>query len=101
LACARALITVHPAEHKNEMKILEHSESHIVRLSDGSIWQIFPGDLDLTLSWLPTTEIQLFDINDHVASHGLINCDDGSVVRVRPPGEPWPEEHVKALLKGG
>ena len=28
-----------------------HSESHIVLLEDGSRWQIFPGDLDLTLDW--------------------------------------------------
>ena len=82
LACGRALIDVPPAEHK--MRILAHSESHIVQLSDGSVWQIFPGDIDLTLNWLPTTELQLFDINDHIAAHGLINCDDGSVVRVRP-----------------
>jgi hypothetical protein len=83
------------------MKILAHSESHIVKLSDESVWQIFPGDIDLTLAWLPTTELQLFEINDHVASHGLINCDDGSVVRVRRPGERWPEDRVKALLKQG
>jgi hypothetical protein len=83
------------------MKILAHSESHMVKLSDGSLWQIFPGDIDLTLAWLPTTELQLFDINDHVASHGLINCDDGSGVRVRPPGERRPDERVKALLKDG
>jgi hypothetical protein len=89
----------HIAEHK--MKILAHSESHIVKLSDGSVWQIFPGDIDLTLGWLPTTELQLFEINDHVASHGLINCDDGSCVRVRPPGERWPEQRVKDLLKHG
>jgi hypothetical protein len=43
----------------------------------------------------------LFEINDHVASHGLINCDDGSCVRVRPPGERWPEQRVKDLLKHG
>jgi hypothetical protein len=86
---------------EQQMKILAHSESHIVKLSDGSVWQIYPGDIDLTLGWLPTTEIQLFEINDHVASHGLINCDDGSVVRVRPPGERWPAERVKALLKDG
>jgi ubiquitin C-terminal hydrolase len=99
MACDRALTHVPTAEQK--MKILAHSESHIVKLSDGSVWQIYPGDIDLTLNWLPTTELQLFEINDHVASHGLINCDDGSVVRVRPPGERWPEERIKALLKHG
>jgi hypothetical protein len=41
------------------MKILEHSESHIVKLDDGSTWQIFPGDIDHTLKWLPTTELRL------------------------------------------
>jgi len=87
------------AEHK--MKLLVHSESHIVKLSDGSVWQIFPGDIDLTLGWQLTTELQLFEINDRVAPHGLIKCDDGSVVRVRPPGERWPEDRVKALFKQG
>jgi hypothetical protein len=65
-------------------RVLEHPESHIVKLDDGSIWQIFPGDIDLTLKWLPTTELRLFEINDEVASHALINADDGTRVRVRP-----------------
>jgi hypothetical protein len=43
------------------MKILEHIESHIVKLNDGSTWQIFPGDIDQTLKWLPTTELRLFE----------------------------------------
>jgi hypothetical protein len=30
-----------------------HSESHIVELDDGSRWQIFPGDIDLTLTGSP------------------------------------------------
>ena len=46
------------------MKILEHAESHIVKMQDGSAWQIFPADLDQTLTWLPTTELRLFEIND-------------------------------------
>lgn len=29
----------------------------MVELDDGSRWQIFPGDLDLTLNWKPETEI--------------------------------------------
>jgi hypothetical protein len=35
------------------MKIRSHAECHIVELEDGSRWQIFPGDLDLTLNWKP------------------------------------------------
>jgi hypothetical protein len=83
------------------MKIMQHSESHIVKLGDGSTWQIFPGDIDATLAWLPTTELRLFEINDDIASHALINADDGTRVRVRPLGERWPENKVKTILKQG
>ena len=41
------------------MKIRSHSESHLVELDDGSKWQIFPGDLDVTLNWQPDTELKL------------------------------------------
>ena len=83
------------------MKILQHPESHLVKLDDGSTWQIFPGDIDLTLTWLPTTELRLFEINDEIASHALINSDDGTRVRVRPLGERWPADQVKKMLKQG
>ncbi|WP_029584372.1 hypothetical protein [Bradyrhizobium sp. URHD0069] len=83
------------------MKILEHTESHIVKLDDGSTWRIFPGDIDRTLMWLPTTELKLFEINDEVASHALINSDDGTFVRARPQHEQWPAEEVKDSLKQG
>jgi hypothetical protein len=83
------------------MKILEHRESHIVKLYDGSSWQIFPGDIDQTLTWLPTTELHLFEINDDIASQALINTDDGTRVRVCPLGERWPEAKAKQILKQG
>jgi hypothetical protein len=83
------------------MKIVEHTESHIVKLDDGSTWRIFPGDIDRTLMWLPTTELKLFEISDEVASHALINSDDGTFVRVRPQHEQWPAEKVKDSLKQG
>ena len=83
------------------MKILEHRESHIVKLYDGSTWQIFPGDIDQTLTWLPTTELRLFEINDEIASHALINTDDGTRIRVRPLGERWPDTKTKNILKQG
>jgi hypothetical protein len=83
------------------MRILEHPESHIVKLDDGSIWQIFPGHIDLTLKWLPTTELRLFEINDEVASHALINADDGTRIRVRPQGDRWPVGKVKDILREG
>jgi hypothetical protein len=83
------------------MKILEHSESHIVKMQDGSAWQIFPGDVDQTLAWLPTSELRLFEINDDIATHAFINIDDGTRVRVRALGEPWPEARTKRVLKNG
>src|SRR5450755_3075500 len=85
---------------KVQMKILEHPESHIVKLDDGSTWQIFPGDIDHKLKWMPTTELRLFEVNDEVASHALINSDDGTHVRVRPQGERWPAAKVKHILSG-
>lgn len=85
----------------HHMKILEHPESYLVKLDDGSTWQIFPGDTAHTLAWLPTTELRLFEINDGVASHALINSDDGTRVRVLPQGVEWPRGKLKDVLKQG
>ena len=38
------------------MRIKQHDRSHIVELSDGSAWRIWPGDTPKTLQWLSTTE---------------------------------------------
>jgi hypothetical protein len=54
------------------MKIRSHSESHIVELDDGSRWQIFPGDRDLTLNWKPETDLAVVRIDDEVSSHALV-----------------------------
>ena len=71
------------------MKIRSHSESHLVELDDGSEWQIFPGDLNVTLIWRPDTELKLVRIEDPASSHALI-ADDNSSVRVIPVGGKWP-----------
>ncbi len=63
--------------------------------------QIFPGDIDHTLKWLPTTELELFEMSDDVALHALINSEDGTRVRVQPQGERWPVKKVKDVLKQG
>ena len=81
------------------MKIKSHSESHIVELDDGSRWQIFPGDLDLTLNWKPETDIVVVPIDDEVSSHALIGGD--ATVRVIRAGESWPVREVKSVLKDG
>ena len=83
------------------MKIRRHSESHLVELDDGSKWQIFPGDLDVTLNWRPDTDLKLVLIDDEVSSHALVSTGDNSSVRVLPLGKDWPVREVKAILKDG
>ncbi|WP_091965587.1 hypothetical protein [Bradyrhizobium shewense] len=75
------------------MKIRSHSESRIVELEAGSRWQIFPGDLDLTLDWKPETELTVVQAEDEVDTHKVVG--GGGKVRVRPAGESWPAKDVK------
>jgi hypothetical protein len=84
---------------RDSMKIRSHSESHIVELDDGSRWQIFPGDLDLTLDWKPETDLAVVPIDDEVSSHALIG--EGRTVRVIPAGESWSVREVRSVLKDG
>ena len=81
------------------MKIRSHSESHIVELDDGSLWQIFPGDLDLTLSWKPETDLSIERSSDRLSSHVLVTPADQSRVRVIAAGEQWPIPEVKKALR--
>src|ERR1700758_2785075 len=39
------------------MFIKKHDKSRIVELEDGFLWRIWPGDIALTLNWLPTTDV--------------------------------------------
>ena len=83
------------------MKIIRHSESHIVGLEDGSQWQIFLGDIDLTLGWLPTTDLEVVEMRDDVSSHALVDKVEGTRVRVLPVGEKWPASEIEDILKDG
>ena len=67
------------------MKIRSHSESHIVKLDDGSRW--------------PETDLAVVPIDDEVSSHALVG--EGGKVRVIPAGESWPVPEVKSVLKDG
>ena len=79
------------------MKIIKHSESHIVELEDGSTWQIYVADLDLTLGWQPDTDLKLVRSDNDISSHVLISADDNKSVRVIPVGEDWPVTKGPAL----
>lgn len=83
------------------MRIKQHDRSHIVELSDGSTWRIWPGDVSKTLQWLPTTELDVADIDDDVCSHALITRSDGSRVRAIRANEEWPADMVRRALGEG
>ncbi|WP_128970630.1 hypothetical protein [Bradyrhizobium tropiciagri] len=83
------------------MKIKSHSESHIVELENGSQWQIFPGDLDVTIGWKSETDLKLIRIYDEVSSHALVRSADNERVRVLPVGERWPIKEVRMILREG
>jgi hypothetical protein len=68
------------------MQIKKHDRSHMVELRDGSAWRIWPGDIPKTLQWLPTTEIDVADIEDEICSHALVDRSNGSRVRVMVAG---------------
>jgi len=80
------------------MHIKRHKKSHIVKLSDNTVWHIWPGDLDKTLAWLPTTEIELVEIDHEVCSHALVDRSSGLDVKVSSAGAKWRIDHVQKLL---
>jgi len=83
------------------MLIKNHDKSRIVELEDGSLWRIWPSDLALTLSWLPTTDLRVSEISDEFCSHALIDQADGSRVRVIKASQNWLVEQVRRFMKKG
>src|SRR5262249_21792625 len=73
---------LHSVARRSVMQIKKHDRSHMVELRDGSAWRTWPGDIPKTLQWLPTTEIDVADIEDEICSHALIDRSNGSRVRV-------------------
>jgi hypothetical protein len=64
-------------------------------------WRIWPGDVALTLNWLPTTDLLISEIGDEFCSHALIDQTDGSRVRVIEASEDWPVDRVRRSMKEG
>ena len=83
------------------MQIKKHDRSHMVELRDGSAWRIWPGDIPTTLQWLPTTEIDVADIEDEICSHALVDRSNGSRVRVIRASVVWPAAAVRRCLHAG
>jgi hypothetical protein len=83
------------------MQIKQHDKSHIVQLSDGSTWRIWPGDVSKTLQWSPATELEVAEIEDDICSHALVTHSDGSRVRVIRADKEWPVDGVRRALREG
>ncbi len=83
------------------MRIKNHKKSHVVELEDGSRWRIWPGDLAVTLQWLPTSNLEVAEIDHEVCSHALIDRDSGARVRAIEASEAWPVEQVRRSLRSG
>jgi hypothetical protein len=73
----------------------------MVELGDGSTWRIWPSDIPKTLEWLPTTEIDIADIDDEICSHALIDRFNGSRVRVINVNAQWPADRCAPLPPPG
>lgn len=73
----------------------------MVELDDGSKWQIFPGDLDVTLNWQPDANLTLVRIEDDASSHALVSETENTSVRVLPLDENWSVKEVNGILRDG
>jgi hypothetical protein len=83
------------------MLIKKHDKSDVVELEDGSRWRIWPGHIAATLQWLPTTELQVSEVDHEFCSHVLIDKQDGSRVLVIEASAEWPIGQVKRSMKEG
>jgi len=91
-----------PKRTRQALLITRHDVSDIVELSDGSEWRIWPGDISITLAWLPDTAIEISDSEDELCSHVLVSAFDPSQrVRAIKSSEHWPIEKVRQSLKEG
>ena len=88
-------------EHGTAARIKSHARSHIVELTDGTKWRIWPGDLATTLGWTPETEIEALPIEDEFCSHVLIDRSGGSRVRAIDASKDFPVERLRKSLRGG
>jgi hypothetical protein len=91
----------HSFERGAAARIKSHAKSHIVELTDGSKWRIWPGDLATTLEWTPQTEIEVLPIEDEFCSYVLVDKSGGSRVRAIDASTDFPVEKLRTFLRGG
>ena len=83
------------------MRIKRHDKSDTVELADGSLWRIWLGDIEFTLKWLPTTELQVRKIEDPFCTYALVDPSEGTSVRVIEGKADWPVGQVQRALEKG
>jgi hypothetical protein len=91
----------HSFERGTAVRIKSHAKSHIVELTDGSKWRIWPGDLATTLGWTSEAEIEVLPIEDEFCSHVLVDQSGGSRVRAIEASNDWPIEKLRKSLGRG
>jgi hypothetical protein len=82
------------------MRIKKHEKAYIVVLEDGSQWRIWPADLASTLHWLPSTDLEVCEIDDEHCTHMLVDRANGRCIRVIDAAEDWVPEQIEASLVG-
>jgi hypothetical protein len=82
-------------------RIKSHAKSHIVELTDGSKWRVWPGDLAVTLGWTSEAEIEAVPIDDEFCSHALVDHSAETRVRAIEAGNDWPVERLRNSMRGG
>ena len=95
------LVECAPFSEIETTRITSHAKSHIVELSDGSRWRIWPGDLAITLGWTSEVEIAALPIEDELCSHVLVDRSEGSRVRAIVASNDWPLEKLRKSLRSG
>jgi hypothetical protein len=97
----RRCVNAHSFERGTAARIKSHAKSHIVELTDGSKWRIWPGDLATTLGWTSEAEIEVLPIEDEFCSHVLVDQSKGARVRAIEASSDWPIEKLRKSLGRG
>jgi hypothetical protein len=95
------LVAAAPLPGTETARIKSHAKSHIVDLTDGSRWRVWPGDLAMTLGSTSEADIEVLPVDDEFCSHVLVDQTDGSKVRVIDASSDWPLEKLRHSLQGG
>ena len=80
------------------MRIKKQEKSYIVELDDGSAWRIWPGDLEPTLLWMPSSRLAVLEIDGEHGMHVLYDRLHGTCVRVIAVAEHSTPERIEASL---